>query len=226
MGTQEWSAVDGGGATLTAEIRRVLARVDAHAARATKATVEESGAESTAPGADVAPVPGPGTAPLDALVSCFGLTSFERDLVLLAAAHELEPTTAARCAAACGDTERAYPTFSLALAALAEPHWSALTPVAPLRRWRIAELDDETRLTTSRLRLDERILHFLLGSPYLDARLHGQLRRTPVPQALTPSYDLAASRLAEGWTIGAGAGAPLVEVTGGDLRSRADIAAA
>src|SRR4051812_31437607 len=230
MGTQEWSAVDGGGATLTAEIRRVLARVDAHAARATKATGEESGeesgAESTAPGADVAPVPGPGTAPLDALVSCFGLTSFERDLVLLAAAHELEPTAAARCAAASGDHERAYPTFSLALAALAEPHWSALTPVAPLRRWRITELDDETRLTTSRLRLDERILHFLLGSPYLDARLHGQLRRAPVPESLTPSYDLAASRLAEGWTTGAGAGAPLVEVTGGDLRSRADIAAA
>jgi len=212
MGTTEQ------GTTLTTEIRRVLDRVDAHAAR--------TDPKGDAPGAELAPAEGPGTAPLDALVSCFGLTAFERDLVLLAAAHELEPTTAARCAAACGDPERAYPTFSLALAALAEPHWSALTPVAPLRRWRIAELDDESRLTTSRLRLDERILHFLLGSPYLDARLHGQLRRTPVPQALTPSYDLAANRLAEGWTTGAGAEAPIVEVTGGDLRSRADIAAA
>lgn len=133
----------------------------------------------------------------------------------------MEPTTAARCAAACGDPERAFPTFSLGLAALAEPHWSALTPIAPLRRWRIVELDDAAGLTTTRLRLDERILHFLLGSPYLDARLHGQLRRTPVPEALTPSYDLAANRLAEGWTNGA-----LVEVTGGDLRSRADLGAA
>lgn len=207
------------GTTLTAEIRRVLARADAHAARGT----EKAG---TAPGAELAPVPGPGTAPLHALVSCFSFTPFERDVLLLAAAHELEPTAAARCAAACGDPERAYPTFSLALAALAEPHWSALTPVAPLRRWRIVELDDESRLTASRLRLDERILHFLLGSPYLDARLHGQLRRTPVPQALTPSYDLAATRLAEGWTTGAASDAPLVEVTGGDLRSRADISAA
>ncbi|MFE4583635.1 ATP-binding protein, partial [Streptomyces chartreusis] len=102
-----------------------------------------------------------------------------------------------------------------------------LTPVAPLRRWRMAELDDESRLTTSRLRLDERILHFLLGSPYLDARLHGRLRRTSVPEQLPPSYDLAASRVAEGWTTGASPDAPLlVEVTGGDLRSRAEIAAA
>ncbi|GAA3779126.1 ATP-binding protein [Streptomyces coacervatus] len=218
MGAYEHSAQESG-TTLTAEIRRVLARVDAHAARSAEKT--------RAPGAQVVPVEGPATAPLDALVACFSLTPFERDLALLTAAHELEPTAAARCAAACGDPERAYPTFSLALAALAEPHWSALTPVAPLRRWRIVELDDESRLTTSRLRLDERILHFLLGSPYLDARLHGQLRRTPPPAALTPSYDLAASRLAEGWTAGAETGAPpLVEVTGGDLRSRADISAA
>ncbi|MFJ9005303.1 ATP-binding protein [Streptomyces canus] len=214
MGTYEQSAAqaDPGSSTLTAEIRRVLARVDAHAARVT----EGSG---RAPGTELAP--GPEAAPLDALTACFSLTPFERDLVLLTAAQELEPTTAGRCATACGDPERAFPTFSLALAALAEPHWSALTPIAPLRRWRIVELDDAAGLTTTRLRLDERILHFLLGSPYLDARLHGQLRRTPVPEALTPSYDLAASRLAEGWTNGA-----LVEVTGGDLRSRADLGAA
>jgi len=213
----------GGATTLTAEIRRVLARVDAHAAHAGEETGPAEGTRS-----DGTPVPaGPVTAPLDALVTCFGLTPFERDLVLLTAAQELEPTTAARCAAAGGDPERTYPTFSLALAALAEPHWSALTPVAPLRRWRIVELDDDSRLTTSRLRLDERVLHFLLGSPYLDARLHGQLRRAPVPDRLPPSYDRAASGVAAGWATGTSPDAPLlVEVTGGDLRSRADIGAA
>ncbi len=236
MGTYNTAATGGDASALADEIHRVLARVDAHAARATEPEAG-SGAEGAAAGADVAGTePGPAAAldpvrqpaaPLDALVTCFGLTPFERDLILLTAAHELEPTTAARCAAASGDPERAYPTFSLALAALAEPHWSALTPVAPLRRWRIVELDDETRLTTSRLRLDERILHFLLGSPYLDARLHGQLRRAPVPDRLPPSYDLAAHRIAAGWTTSPGPDVPpLVEVTGGDPRSRADIAAA
>jgi hypothetical protein len=212
-----------------AGIRRVLARLDAHAARAAAGAdaATPTGTESTPdtgrPDPETTDAPGP----LEALVTCFGLTPFERDVVLLTAAHELDPTTSARCAAASGAPERSYPTFSLALAALDEPHWSALTPVAPLRRWRITELDDPTRLTTSRLRLDERVLHFLLGSPHLDARLHGQLRRTPVPEALPASYDLAASRLAAGWTAGAGPDAPpLVEVTGGDPRSRADIAAA
>ncbi|MFJ8717198.1 ATP-binding protein [Streptomyces violaceus] len=280
------AAALGAGTTLTAEIRRVLVRVDAHAGRAAGEALGDTAARhgaqdsstgagraagggpggtaaqhvsrdrdgSAAPrvsqdpdrtaapdrvgtppvgrGATRATVPevgadGPGIAPLDALVTCFGLTVFERDLVLLAAAQELEPTTGARCAAASGDPERAYPTFSLALAALDEPHWSALPPVSPLRRWRIVELDDATRLTTSRLRLDERILHFLLGSPYLDDRLHGQMRRTPVPDRLPPSYDLAASGVAAGWTDGARPDAPLlVELVGGDLRSRADIAAA
>ncbi|MET8944445.1 ATP-binding protein [Streptomyces sp. NPDC004542] len=216
-----------GAPSLSAEIQRVLARVDAHARHATQ---PEEVPDAPRPTPDTTPLPvpaGPDTAPLDALVTCFGLTAFERDVVLLTAAQELEPTTATRCAAASGDPQRAHPTFSLALAALDAPHWSALTPVAPLRRWRITELDDESRLTTSRLRLDERVLHFLLGSPYLDTRLHGQLRRTPVPDALPPSYDLAASRVADGWTGTASPDAPLlVEVTGGDLRSRADIAAA
>ncbi|MEU8785446.1 ATP-binding protein [Streptomyces sp. NPDC048637] len=162
---------------------------------------------------------------LDALTTCFGLSPFEREIVLLTAAAELDPSTAARCAAASGDPARAYPTFSLALAALGDPHWSALTPVAPLRRWRLIELDDETRLTTTRLRLDERILHFLVGSPYLDAKLHGLLRRTAAPGGLPPSHDRAAARVAAGWA-GAGPDAPLrVELVGGDLRTRADIAA-
>ncbi|GAA2431298.1 ATP-binding protein [Streptomyces macrosporus] len=208
------------GAALTAAMRSVLARVDAHAARARLGT---GGAEEPAdtPGTADAPEP----AALDALVRCFGLSPFERELVLLLAAAELEPTTNSRCAAAGGDPERAYPTFSLALAALTEPHWSALTPVAPLRRWRLVELDDETRLTTTRVRLDERILHFLVGSPYLDARLHGMLTRAPVPEKLPPSYDRAADRIAARWTEAEPGTPPRVELVGGDRRSRHDIAA-
>ncbi|MET8677332.1 ATP-binding protein [Streptomyces sp. NPDC004647] len=167
-----------------------------------------------------------GPATLDALVACFDLTPFERQVVLLAAAAELDPTAASRCAAASGDPDRAHPTFSLALAALTDPHWSALTPVGPLRRWRLIELDDETRLTTSRLRIDERILHFLVGSPYLDARLHGLLRRARVPDTLPASYDVAAGQVAAAWADAASDTALRVELVGADLRTRTDIAAA
>ncbi|WP_229924638.1 ATP-binding protein [Streptomyces sulfonofaciens] len=286
---------DGAGApALAAALRRVLARVDAHAlragrgakaatagpratgpapdgaadrqkaTRATKAiadtadpeaTADTADPEATADTADTADPEatadtaernpaGQGALPrvahgavardasgaaLDALVGCFGLTPFERDVVVLSAATELDPGAGARCAAASGHPERAYPTFALALAALDAPHWSALTPVAPLRRWRLVEPDpaDPAGLTTSRLRLDERILHFLLGSPYLDTRLHGLLRRCAAPETLPPSHDLAATRVASGWAAGSRPDAPLlVELVGGDLRTRAEIAAA
>ncbi|MFE4367505.1 ATP-binding protein [Streptomyces sp. NPDC056835] len=235
-GADRGAAEDAGtdGRALASAVRSVLARVDAHARRAedrTRPTEDDAPAGTgagTGTGASTGTGTGTGTGPgtLDALVRCFGLSAFEREVILLAAAAELDPTTGARCAAASGDPDRAHPTFSLALAALVEPHWSALTPVAPLRRWRLVELDDETRLTTSRLRLDERILHFLVGSPYLDARLHGLLRRTSAPDSLPASYERAAGRVAAGLG-GAGPYAPLrVELVGGDLRSRADIAAA
>ncbi|MFK0293013.1 ATP-binding protein [Streptomyces sp. NPDC090442] len=218
----EASGPEAEGAALAAAVRAVLARLDAHAARAPgDGPVEAGGRGSERAGHHDAP----SLRALDTLADCFGLTPFEREVVLLAAAAEVDPTTGARCAAACGDPARPHPTFSLALAALDAPHWSALTPVAPLRRWRLIELADETRLTTSRLRLDERVLHFLAGAPYLDARLHGQLRRTAAPETLPPAYERAADRVAAGWA-GPGPDAPLrVELVGGDLRTRADIAA-
>ncbi|WP_211128647.1 AAA family ATPase [Streptomyces yatensis] len=196
-------------------------------APATAAQPPPTGARERHTATHPAPTPqaisGPAT--LDALVACFGLSTFERQLVLLAAAAELDPTAAARCGAASGDPTRTYPTFSLALAALDEPHWSALTPVSPLRRWRLMELDDETRLTTSRLRIDERILHFLAGSPYLDARLHGLLRRAQAPRTLPASYGRAADRVAAGWNESRPEAPLRVELVGGDLTTRTDIAA-
>ncbi|MCG3043215.1 ATP-binding protein [Streptomyces sp. S1A] len=216
------------GPALAAAIRAVLDRLDAHAARARGGGADTDTPEPAGTSEPVGtPEPAGASEPaaLDALVRCFGLTPFEREIVLLLAAAELEPTTGSRCAAASDDPGRAHPTFSLALAALGEPHWSALTPVAPLRRWRLVELDDETRLTTTRIRLDERILHFLLGSPYLDARLHGMLTRAPAPDGLPPSFEHAAGRVAAAWA-GAGPGTPpRVELTGGDRHSRHDIAA-
>ncbi|MFI0487124.1 ATP-binding protein [Actinomadura sp. 9N215] len=224
-----------GGATLATAIRSVLDRLDAHAARARRrgngtrlkdARGHEEPPEPTAAHGTPEPRATTGPATLDALVSCLGLSTFERDVLLLAAAAELDPTTAPRCAAASGDPDRAYPTFSLGLAALSDPHWSALTPVAPLRRWRLIEPVDEAPLTLARLRIDERVLHFLAGSPYLDARLHGMLRRAPLPGPLPPSYERAADRVAAALT-GDAAGASLqVELVGGDPRTRLDIAAA
>ena len=58
---------------------------------------------------------------------------------------------------------------------LDEPHWSALAPVGPLRRWRLVEATS-TGLAAGRLRIDERILHYLAGVNYLDVRLRRLMR--------------------------------------------------
>src|SRR5688572_19161404 len=70
----------------------------------------------------------PGPAALDTLSMAFALSPFERDVLLMCAGVELDAGFAPLCAAAQGDTRRTYPTFSLALAALPEAHWSAITP--------------------------------------------------------------------------------------------------
>src|SRR5262245_43625391 len=97
----------------------------------------------------------PAPAALDAICTAFELTPFERDVLLLCAAVELDASFGPLIAAAQGD--RRYPTFGLALAVLPDPHWSALAPAAPLRRWRLIELDQRESLMQARLRIDERV---------------------------------------------------------------------
>ena len=73
------------------------------------------------------------------LCTLFGLSPFERDVLLLCAGIELESRFAEACAAVHGTEQCCYPTFALALATLPEPHWSALAPGRPLRRWRLVD---------------------------------------------------------------------------------------
>ncbi len=213
-------------ATLAGAVEAVLARLDAHAGRATSGEPVPQRPAPEQPAPEEGPEPAPGST-LETVCSCFGLTAFERDVLVLAAAVELVPTTAGRCAAASGDPRREYPTFALALATLAGAHWSALAPVSPLRRWRLVELDDPTTPTTSRLRADERILHFLAGVSYLDTRLHGLASEVEPPDALAPAQRQAAVRVGTAWAGSGGAHARRhVELAGTDRQTRWEVAAA
>jgi MoxR-like ATPase len=164
---------------------------------------------------------------LSMLCSTFGLSSFERDVVLLCAGVELDSGIASLCAAAHGDVGRPYATFSLALSTLSEPHWSAISPDGPLRRWRLVEVGDGRALTTAPLRIDERILHYLTGIAVLDDRLFGLVQPLTPGPALVPSHSAAAGRIVASWSR-ARMNAPIavVNVHGGDATSRRDIAAA
>ena len=92
---------------------------------------------------------------------------------MLAAATELDPSIATRCAEANGNPRAAYPTLALALAVLPEAAWDVVSPQRPLRYWRLIELDEPRAeaLTATRIRIDERIVSFLKGLNVMDERL-------------------------------------------------------
>ncbi|MDQ3327041.1 MAG: ATP-binding protein, partial [Chloroflexota bacterium] len=114
----------------------------------------------------------PATPALETLCAAFELTSFEREILLLCTGVELDAGFA-KLMTDGGAPRSVQPTFGLALATLPEAHWSALTPVAPLRRWQLIEAEPGDTLAERRLRIDERVLHYLTGIEYLDDRLSG-----------------------------------------------------
>jgi hypothetical protein len=158
--------------------------------------------------------------PLPALLlvaESFGLSAFERDVLLLSAGVELDPEMPSLCASAQGDPARTYPTFGLALAILPDGHWSAMAPGAPLRRWRLLELGANAPLTQAPLHVDERILHFLIGLSHLDQRLRVAVELLPEGDAdeLAPSHAALAERIATTWS-GASSirDAPVIQLCG------------
>jgi hypothetical protein len=170
----------------------------------------------------------PSPAALQMLSNTFGLSSFERDLLLLCAGVELDSSFASLCAAAQGDASRAFPCFGLALAALPEAHWSATSPAAPLRRWRLIEVGNGPALTLSPLRIDERILHHLAGVPHLDERLAGFVEYLHEPNELAPSHEALAGRVAALWSQAAGGSValPVVQLCGDESADKRAVAVA
>ena len=158
------------------------------------------------------------------LIETFGLSDFERDVLLLCAGCELEGDFAGLCAAAQAAPQRAYPTFGLALAALPGAHWTALSPDSPLRRWRLVETAPGESLTAGPLQIDERILHHLAGVSSADERLRGIVRRVPA-QTLPASREAAAAKVVALWEAAGGAAA-VVQLCGCDLAARRGVAAA
>ena len=130
----------------------------------------------------------PHPAAIDTLTEAFGLSAFERDLLLLVAGVEMDAELARLCAVAQGQSQRPHASFGLALAALENSHWSALAAVASLRRWRLIEVDAGSGLVAGKLRIDERVLHYLAGVNYLDLRLQPLLRPVSPPAAMAPAH--------------------------------------
>jgi len=168
------------------------------------------------------------------LAKRLGLSEFERQLLLLCLAMELDPAIATLCARCQGDRGQAdsgRPTFALAFNLFDNPAWEALSPERPLRYWRLIEINQPggQAFTVSPLRADERIVNYLKGLNYLDDRLAPLLVPLDVYSdlpALPPSQQekaitvLHALQQAE-----IGKRLPVVQLLGNDSASKQLVAA-
>ena len=161
---------------------------------------------------------------IDQLCDLFGLTAFERDVLLLAAGMEMDSDVAAQCRRLQGHTHRATLTFGLAMTALAEPHWSALTPFRPLRHFRMVELEAGQGLAAAPLRIDERVLHYLAGVNLPDARLQPLIEATPFPDWIAEEHKAVAGQAVRVFAADS-APAPVFHLCGDDPQGQEDVAA-
>lgn len=204
-----------------AELRALLARHAEQGADPDGAAVERARSDERAA---IAAMPAP--AALDTVAESFGLSAFERRLLLLCAAVELDAEIAQLCAAAQGRSGRGLPTFSLALAALPDPQWNALTPASPLRQWRLIEVLPDDTLVGSPLRVDERVLHHLVGMRVLDERIRPLVQPCEPPVTLPTSQRVIAERLvALLLAEGAGPQAAVAQLCGDDAAASRAVAA-
>ena len=164
------------------------------------------------------------------LAQRLGLSEFERQVLLLCAAMELDTRIPGLCARAQQDPAPPFPTFALALALFDEPAWDVLSPERPLRYWRLIEINQPGAqpLVTSALKADERIVSYLKGLNYLDDRLVPLLMAlAPAKGALPPSQAHVADTLV-GQLQRAKDGAllPVFQLLGADSEAKRMVASA
>ena len=166
------------------------------------------------------------TLALEKICQSFGLSTFERDILLLCAGVELDASFGSLIADIQGDSQRNYPTFSLALAVLESAYWGALTPESPLRKWQLIEIGGGNTLTTSPLRIDEKILHYLTGIYHLDSRLKGIATLVNTQEQLVPSHQQLAMQMVNTWYLAAPEQKilPILQLCGKDSASQRAIA--
>ena len=162
-----------------------------------------------------------------------GLSDFERDILLLCVALELDTGTAALCAAAQGQPDRDHASFALALNLFDRPEWQAVSPERPLRYWRLIEINQPGArpLTASALRADERIVNYVKGLNHLDDRLSPlvlPMSMATAEKQLPPSQQAAVQALSQG--LRKATSAPrqrvVVALRGRDRQSKREVAVA
>lgn len=165
---------------------------------------------------------------LDHLCESFNLSNFERDILLLCAGMEFDASWGLLCAEIANDPKQAYPTFNVAMTVLNNSDWSALSPAATLRRWRLVEIGGGNTLTSSPLRINERILHYLMGQQHLDENLLNLLEPVNTKSVQIESHQQVLGEAIATWLNAAQSEQlkllPVLQLCGDDVSSKMMIA--
>jgi hypothetical protein len=158
-----------------------------------------------------------------------GLSEFDKDLLLLAAAMEIDPDLSSLIAAWHRDPSRRFPTLALGLSIFDQEkrESDALSPHRPLRDFQLLEVHQAggAPLLTANLRIDEHIAGVIKGEKgQLDERLRALL--SPLPSAPTlPASQAVIAHSIERW-LSAARPVGIVQLTGADTASKRDVMAA
>ncbi len=173
------------------------------------------------------------------IADAFNLSPFEQQVLLLCIAFELDTSIGALCASPyprigaqaedqrpAGYDGKPFPTFALALNVFDDPHWDALSPEGPLRRWHLIALHPIAGqpLVSAALQIDPRVLNAAKGLDDLDERLAVIAR--PVLEEDPPlagSHIQTLDQIAQ--VVGAAGSMPVIQLAGADSDGKRAIAA-
>jgi len=207
--------------------------VEALRSRLEHSTLQTPNAKRQTESAAVAPIVLPPA--LEYLGLRFGLSSLEQGILLLCAAMELDDAVPELCDRAQGSKNMPHPTFSLAFEVFEDWSWEAMSAEGPLRYWQLLQLQAVGHLPLKwcPLRIDERLLNFLTGSPRLDRGLAALVYPIGTPHeggalpALSPSQAAVVAEI--GQAIEASDPrhpAPIIQLLGDNGPSKQQIAQA
>ncbi|MGB0563014.1 MAG: ATP-binding protein [Spirulinaceae cyanobacterium] len=169
----------------------------------------------------------PADSPAARLQTVFSLSDFELDILLLCFAATVNAEIATACSTITGQTHRC-PTLAAAFTLLDAPYWEVLSSANPLQTWRLIEFGPDFNPAHAPIRLDARILSFLLGEEGVDPQLQGLVEMSTLsqPPDLPPSRAELVTQIRQAWADASVPVWPLVQLTGPDPTAQTDIVTA
>lgn len=113
---------------------------------------------------------------LDKLCSAFSLSDIECQILLLCVAWELDLGIRSKYSQLQNNSSINYPTFDLIQRILPKFSLHSIYPSSPLLRWELVTLVEGKSPLDSQIKIDERILRYLMGDETLDLLIKGRIK--------------------------------------------------